>query len=191
MKQDNPVTWDERYKGNEFLSEKTPTRFLVEKIHLLPKGKALDIAAGAGRNSLFLAQQGFQVEAMDISEQGLKNAQNLFKKKGAEIKTVKADLENCRIENDTYDVIGNFYYLQRSLIPKIKRGLKKGGAVIFETYHSGQAEIEGGPKNPEYLLGDNELLHFFHDFRVIYYREGIFSEKRRKKALASIIAVKN
>ena len=179
---------DEKYRGNEFLSGKDSNQFLAGSIHLLPKGRALDIAAGEGRNSVFLAKHGFRVEALDISEIGLKKAAILAQNEGVEIRTTKTDLENYRIKKGGYDVIANFYYLQRDLIPQIKRGLKRGGAVIFETYLIDQRELPNGPKNPDYLLAHNELLSFFRDLRVIFYREGVFGERGRKKAIASIIA---
>jgi len=67
----------------------------------------------------------------------------------------------------------NFNYLQRSLIPQIKKSLKSGGHVIFESYLIDQ-RIVGHPKNPAYLLGHNELLDLFRGLRVLYYREGKF-----------------
>jgi len=69
----------------------------------------------------------------------------------------------------------NFNFLLRSLIPKIKKSLKLGGHVVFETFLIEQQDI-GHPKNPAYLLGHNELLELFRDFRILYYREGKFVE---------------
>jgi 2-polyprenyl-3-methyl-5-hydroxy-6-metoxy-1,4-benzoquinol methylase len=185
------VKWDERYKGSEFVCGKEPNQFLADNIHLFPKGRVLDIAAGEGRNSVFFAKHGFRVDAVDISEEGLKKAAKLAQDEGVDIKIIKTNLTNYFIEREVYDVIANFYYLQRDLIPKMKNGLKKGGAVIFETYILDQQSLPDGPKNHDYLLGHNELLSVFSDLRVIFYREGIFMKKDRKKAIASIIAIKN
>ena len=187
---DDKLKWDKKYKGDDFPSEKLPNRFLVDYIHLLPKGRVLDIAAGKGRNSIFLARHGFQVEALDISELGLKKAEEWAWDERVEIKTINADLEGFQIEKDAYDAIINFYYLQRDLIFQIKEGLKKGGVIMFETYIIDQLALPSGPKNRDYLLGHNELLSFFNDFRVIFYREGIYSEREREMAVASIIATK-
>jgi 2-polyprenyl-3-methyl-5-hydroxy-6-metoxy-1,4-benzoquinol methylase len=183
--------WDKRFGRKEFALGKEPNAFLKKYIHLLPKGKALDIATGEGRNAVFLAQHGFEVEAVDISEKGLKKAQALTREKGVRINTFLVDLDQYQIEKERYDLIANFYFLKRRLIPRIKKGLKNGGKVIFETYllEHRTLSIEG-PKQAKYFLKSNELLKLFKNFRILFYREGIFREGGRKKAVASLIAEK-
>jgi tellurite methyltransferase len=83
----------------------------------------------------------------------------------------------------------NLDYLQRSLVPQIKKTLKPGGWVIFETYLIDQQTI-GQPKNPDYLLRHNELLDFFRDFRVLYYREGKFPQSGEDAFRAGLLAEK-
>jgi tellurite methyltransferase len=183
--------WDERFGGKGFAFGKEPNPFLKKHIHLLPKGKALDIASGEGRNAVFLARQGFDVDAVDISEVGLKKAKKLAGEIGVKIHTSFADLNTYQIKKEEYDLIANFYFLRRGFIPKIKKGLKKGGRVIFETYILEQKNVgTEGPKDPKYFLKPNELLRLFKDFRILFYREGIFKEGGRKKAVASLIAEK-
>src|SRR5271157_4878951 len=126
--------WDKRFGRKEFALGKEPNPFLKRHIHLLPKGRALDVATGEGRNAVFLAQNGFEVDAVDISEKGLKKARKLAREKGVKINTFLVDLDQFRIEKDRYDLIVNLYFLKRRLIPKIRNGLKKGGMVVFETY---------------------------------------------------------
>ncbi|MBI3063320.1 MAG: methyltransferase type 12, partial [Deltaproteobacteria bacterium] len=89
----------------------------------------------------------------------------------------------------TYDLVVDFNYLQRSLIPQIKAALKPGGHVIFETYLIGQ-EMIGHPKNPAYLLRHNELLELFRDFRVLCYREGKLSDHGEASFRAGLLAQK-
>ena len=183
--------WNERFKRKEFALGKEPNPFLKKYIHLLPKGKALDIASGEGRNAVLLAQQGFEVDAVDISGKGLKKAQKLAREQGVKIKTFLVDLDQYQIEKERYDLIANFYFLKRRFIPKIKKGIKKGGKVIFETYILEHRTLgAGGPKQAKYFLKPNELLRLFKDFRIQLYREGIFKEGGRKKAVASLIAEK-
>lgn len=183
--------WEERFKGKEFAFGKEPNPFLKKHIRLLPKGKALDIASGEGRNAVFLAQHGFDVDAVDISERGLKKSRKLAQEKGVRINTYLVDLDQYQIEKEKYDLIANFYFLRRSLIPKIKHGLKQGGMVIFETYILEQRTIgTEGPKQARYFLKPNELLRLFKDFQIQFYREGIFKEGGRRKAVASLIAKK-
>jgi len=183
--------WDERFKGKRFSLGKTANAFLKSHIRLLPKGRALDIATGEGKNAVFLAQRGFRVDAVDTSEVGLKKAENLAREFGVEIHRVLADLDNYQIPKGCYSLIANFYFLDRSLIPKIKMGLKRGGMVIFETYLLEQRALSTlGPNNPKYFLKSNELLSLFKGFRILLYREGIFEEGGRRKAIASLIAEK-
>jgi 2-polyprenyl-3-methyl-5-hydroxy-6-metoxy-1,4-benzoquinol methylase len=183
--------WDERFGKKQFAFGKEPNPFLKRHIGLLRKGKALDIATGEGRNAVFLAQHGFDVDAVDISKMGLNKARKLAKEMGVKIHTFHADLDTYQIKNGRYDLITNFYFLKRSLIPRIKKGLKKGGKIIFETYTLEHRNLAtGGPKESKYFLKPNELFRLFHGFRILRYREGIFREGGRKKAIASLIAEK-
>jgi tellurite methyltransferase len=183
--------WNERFGGKEFALGKEPSPFLRKHMGLLPKGKALDIAAGEGRNAVFLAQHGFDVDAVDVSKKGLSKARKLAKEMGVKINTLLVDLGSYQIERERYGVIINFYFLNRRLIPKIKKGLKKGGKVIFETYLLEQRTLgTRGPKHSKYYLKHNELLKLFEGLRILLYREGIFKEGGRRKAVASLIAEK-
>ena len=183
--------WDNRFRGRKFALGKKANPFLRRHIGRLPKGKALDIATGEGRNAVFLAQHGFDVDAVDISEMGLRKARRLAKRMNVKINLILADLDSHQIGKERYDLIADFYFLKRRLIPKIKKGLKRGGKVIFETYILEHRNLKTkGPKDPKYFLKPNELLTFFKGFRILFYREGIFREGGRKKAIASVIAEK-
>ena len=162
-------------------------QFLVDNIDLLPKGRALDVAMGNGRNAVYMAKMGYEVEGVDISKERVDNALELAQKMGFSIKTQVVDLEaDYHIEKNAYDVIICINYLHRPLIQQIKDGLKQGGVVVYETYLVDQARW-GKPKNAEHLLKHNELLSLFHDFRCLRYREGIIGDS---SAIASIIAEK-
>ena len=190
MKADQP-RWDKRFGRKEFALGKEPNPFLKRHIHLLPKGRALDVATGEGRNAVFLAQNGFDVDAVDISQKGLKKARKLAREKGVKINTFLVDLDQYPIAKERYDLIANFYFLKRSLIPRIRKGLKKGGRVVFETYLLEHRTLGvGGPKQAKYFLKPNEPLRLFRNFRILFYREGIFREGGRRKAVASLIAEK-
>ena len=164
-----------------------PAQFLLENIEILPKGHVLDVAMGNGRNAICLANVGFEVEGVDISPEAVNAALESAEKFGVVIRAQVADLEKgFHIEVEAYDVIICFNYLQRSLIPQIKDGLRPAGMVVYETFIVDQAQF-GKPHNPAYLLKHNELLDMFREFRCLRYREGII-EKR--KAVASIIVQK-
>jgi len=142
---------------------------------------------GGGRNAVFLASRGFHVDGIDISQDAIEDAVNLAQKKQVEISTHLGDLENdFFIKEEYYDVIICFNFLQRSLIPIMKRGLRSDGVIVYETYIIDQAQF-GKPTNPDYLLKHNELLELFRDFRCLRYHEGIMA---KGKAVAGIITQK-
>ena len=164
-----------------------PSAFLVENIAILPKGKALDVAMGAGRNAVYLAMAGYDVDGLDISQDAVTSAFTLAEKAGVVINAQVADLEHgYSFEENVYDVVVCFNYLHRPLIPKLKDALRTGGMIVYETYIVDQARF-GRPRNPNHLLEQNELLHMFREFRCLRYREGIIENR---KALAGIVAEK-
>ena len=182
------IFWDKKYETEAYIFGKEPVEFLGEHIDLLPRGKALDIAMGEGRNAVFLAKNGFTVDGCDISEIAIKKALDLAKENNVKVRAFVADLETYKLPQNTYDVIACFYYLQRDLVPQMKEALKPGGMIIYETYTiENQERGFEGPKNKDYLLKPNELLDLFKDFKIIYYRELVLNSK---KAVASLIAKK-
>ena len=177
--------WDSKYGNEKYVYGKDPVVFLRSNVELLPKGKALDIAMGEGRNGVFLATRGFDVLGLDISEVGLRKAQKLADEKGVKIQTRVTDLESIALEKNTYDVVLCMYYLQHDLFPQIKEALKSGGMAVIETYNTDYLKY-----NPrffhKYALQTNELLEIFKDFKIIRYQ----SYDDGKEAYSSIIARK-
>jgi tellurite methyltransferase len=191
MALDDRERWDRRHAEVRAMQE--PSSFLKEILESdhwsIPPGKALDIATGKGRNAIFLAQRGFEVVGIDISPIALAEAQRCAREKSLAIAWQQADLEQIELPPLRYDLVLNFNYLQRSLIPQIKKTLPPGGRVIFETYLIDQQTV-GDPQNPDYLLAHNELLELFRDFRVLYYREGRFLQSGKNAFLAGLLAQK-
>jgi tellurite methyltransferase len=184
---DDRTAWDKTYARRDYVFGKDPAEFLVKNVELLPKGRALDIATGEGRNAVFLAKKGFLSEGVDISVVGLRKAKKLAAENGVKIQTVNADLNLYKIKPNQYTVILNFYYLQRSLFPQIKAGLKKGGMLVFETYTTAQLKNPGGNSwEREYLLEPGELKKAFSDFEILHYSE----QNDGKQAIASLLARK-
>jgi tellurite methyltransferase len=176
--------------NDEHINITEPSRFLVDNVELLPRGLVLDLAMGGGRNAVYLAESGFEVEGVDVSQEAVESAQRLAARQNVKINTHVADLEKgYKISREGFDVIICFNYLQRSLMQDIKDGVRRGGIVIYETYIVDQARY-GKPKNPDHLLKHNELLEIFREFRCLRYREGIFRGPRNFKAIASIVAQK-
>ena len=191
MTQADQARWDILHAGSD--DEDKPSAFLQLVFEqfgsVLPAGRTLDIACGGGRNSFFLAQRRFDVVAIDISPVALAKGRKWAQEKSLSVSWQRADLEKIELPESTYGLIVNFNYLQRSLVPQIEKSLKKGGHVIFETYLIDQQAV-GHPKNPAYLLGHNELLDLFSGVRVLYYREGKFTEGDREAYRAGLFGQK-
>jgi len=191
LSRDDQIRWDQQHADSPRTEQ--PSSFLREIIESgsweIPRDRALDIACGKGRNALFLAEQGFDVVAIDISSVALEEGRRLAREQSLSISWQQADLEQVRLPENRFDLIVNFNYLQRPLIPQLKAALKSGGHVIFETYLIGQQAI-GHPKNPDYLFAHNELLDHFRELRVLYYREGKFRAGDESSFRAGILAQK-
>jgi SAM-dependent methyltransferase len=183
--------WDEKHAGRH--SHDAPSSFLHEVLDsrswTIQPGRALEIATGKGRNALLLAERGFQVDAMDISPVALEEARKIARARALDINFIETDLDGADIAPAAYDLVVNFNFLQRDLIPRMKTALKPGGRVVFETFLIDQ-RVLGHPRNPSYLLGHNELLELFRDFRVLYYREGQVLQEAKKSFRASLFAQK-
>jgi SAM-dependent methyltransferase len=179
--------WEEKHAASS--KEAEPSAFLKYVFEqggwALTPGLALDVATGKGRNAAFLSAKGFDVEGIDISEVALEVARR--RAPGATF--VQGDLDEMELGDNRYDLVLNFNFLSRALIPKIKRALKPGGHIVFETYLIDQRTL-GHPQNPNYLLLHNELLDLFRGFRVLFYREGKFTENSEAAYRASLFARK-
>ena len=183
MRQDR-IKWNEKYSKTGHPNEvaEAVKRFY----HLAPGKKALDIAAGNGRNAVFLSQKGFSVDAVDISEVGLSN----FAGKYQNINVICADLDRFAIAPNNYDFIVNIKFLNRRLFPCIQEGLKPGGVLIFHTLLESDNVEKSQEHCREYLLRKNELLHAFLAMRVVYYREGGDTGTGHSGETATLVAVR-
>lgn len=180
--------WDDRYATFSPDERREPTAFVAACLSHLPRqGNALDIAAGAGRHSLVLAQHGLQVDAVDISGQGLRLAQQRAIKAGLTIRFIVADLERPWLPRRNYDVILVSFFLYRPLFPLIKARLQPGGWLIYETLTIGQKfDSARQPTRSDFLLQPQELKEAFADFDLLFYDE----VNQDRRATAQLLARK-
>jgi len=183
--EEDKARWNKKYDTETYLFGRDPIPFLKDHVDLLPKGAALDLAMGEGRNGVFLATKGLQVTGVDISEAGFKKARALAAEKGVKLTTMVADLEQYTIPPNTYDVIVCTYFLQRDLFPKIAAALKPGGVAVIETYTVDNLQYRP-TFNKSFLLERNELLTLLPGLRVLRYQEVDTGDA----AFASILAQK-
>lgn len=126
-----------------------PSSFLVENFHLLPKGLALDAAMGEGRNAIYLATRGYDVDGVDVDSEAVAHARAAARKLGAPIRAIVGDFEDGTyiIPIETYDLVVVFNYLQRPLLKDIKEGVVPGGVVVYQTFTTDQVRF-GHPNTP-------------------------------------------
>lgn len=156
-----------------------PARFLVEQLYRLPRGRALDVASGAGRNAMYLAANGFRVECIDRDEQALiaLNSMAQARHLGSTLSTRTVDLETDPahipdLGTAQYEVILVFFYLYRPLFPRLVQALKPGGILVYETFTVANHLQHQHPKRREFCLEPNELLRLAPPLHVLYYDEG-------------------
>lgn len=145
-----------------------PTPLLSRMLPRLPIGRALDVAAGAGRDAVTLALHGFTVEAWDIDGEALARAATLAERNGVTIETRVCDLEDPGVEVPAaaYRVVACFRFLHRPLLPKLAAAVAPGGVIVYETFRVGQEQF-GKPKRAQFLLDPGELRRAFAGFEVL------------------------
>jgi FolB domain-containing protein len=165
----------ERRRADQSVELK-PSRFLIDNWRALPVGKALDVAAGRGRHTLYLATRGFSIEAIDRDMQVL--AELSAAAQGRQLTNVRVraiDLEDSShnpLPQEAYDAILVFFYLYRPLFPSLLRALRPGGVLMYETFLIDNHVRYQHPRRREFCLAHNELLHLTSELRVLYYDEG-------------------
>ena len=169
--------WDTRYRAVQRRASE-PDPFLLESkpfLQQLPAAdpRVVDIACGAGRHALQLAQWGLETVAIDHSIEALRRCRERAIAAGVEVAAVCFDLESpdADLGLDRFDGIAVFYYLHRPLVPVLKRSLRPGGILVYKTYTRKQRQFGSGPRNPDYLLRTNELRTLFAEFQILVYRE--------------------
>lgn len=183
MKEDK-ARWNEKHVTKPMPGDVAK---IVEKYASMAKvGDALDIAAGVGRNTHFLAEKGFMVDAVDFSDYALSQIKNM-----ATINKIEQDLDTYRLKFNAYDLIVNCNYLDRRHFPQIKEALKEGGLLIYETFIVAHGESYHQPTNLDFVLRKNELLHAFIGLHIVYYEERDEINLRGEKVkVASLVARK-
>jgi hypothetical protein len=177
--------WNERYQREPYRTSIDVRPLLVQNAALLPQqGLAFDAAMGLAGNTSFLLERGLRVIGVDVSEIAVRQAKVRLPALFAAV----ADLNRFYLPPATFDVILNFYYLQRELWPIYKFALRPGGLIFIETLTLDMLQIH--PEiGPEYLLQPGELHASFSDMQILVYREGWQTGKSgHRRAVASLVA---
>lgn len=181
--QDSKTQWDQRYSRPNFIYGKAPAKFLAENYEYIPyEATVLDMGMGEGRNAVFLAQKGYKVTGIDISSVAVKKSYLLAQEFGVKIKGVVASLKEYKIAPESYDAIICFYYVDRSLLEKMRSWLKPGGILIYEAHTT--RERKNNTQEPEsQFLKEQELLRMFPGMKVLKYEEPLHEKEFRSSII--------
>ncbi len=185
MSHPDAARWNARYQAEPFREKFGARPLLTQNATLLPRqGLAFEAAMGMGGNAAFLLERGLRVVGADISDVAVRQARRRL----PQLMAVVADLNHFYLPAGTFDVILNFFYLQRELWPVYRRALRPGGLLFFETLTLDMLQV-----HPEidqaYLLKPGELRQGFADMEILVYWEGWEgAEDGHRRAVASLVA---
>ena len=166
------VKWNEAYSDADIASALS-ANVLAQNAFLLPEsGVALDLACGRAGNAQFLAEKGFDVDAVDNSEVVLKHLSTFINKNKLPITPLLRDIETDGLADKKYDVIVVSYFLYRDLFPEIISRLKPNGLLFYQTWAVACEGLEAaGPKSQKFRLQEGELLSLCALLQTLFYTE--------------------
>jgi tellurite methyltransferase len=186
IKEGSKDWWNKKYADSkDLLYGKAPSQFLADNIHLLRKGETLDVGMGEGRNSVYLAQKGFQVTGIDYVETAVERAKKFAAEMGLTFEAKLQDLDFFLIPLMKYDtIVVCDYHPQLTLMKSLARGLNKGGTLLVEGYTVEQLRLgEGFKPEPFECFKPNEALEHVRDLHLVYYNERQISPREARVQL--------
>ena len=165
-------SWNRRYEGRELIWTAEPNRFLAAEVADLSPGRALDLGAGEGRNAVWLAEQGWEVTAVDFSEVGLAKGERLAGERGAQVTWVVADLGEFSPPVNAFDLTVALYVhlpaaLRRSVLARAARSVAPGGVLLVVGHDTSNIEEGyGGPQDPAILFTPEDVAGELRELEV-------------------------
>jgi SAM-dependent methyltransferase len=180
--------WNARYAAKAERSDPSP--FLSQLDSLLPRrGRAIDLAGGAGRNALWLARRGLDVTLAEVSDVALAQAQTAARAEGLALATVEVDLLAAPPPAGPWDLVFCTHFLHRPLFAAIPALLAPGGLFVYA--HATRKNLERHPRpGPEHLLDDGELQGLFGGLEVLLLEEGWTESDRHEARVVARRAVR-
>ena len=155
--------WDERYRAEEYAYGTQANDFLAQNYTRLAKGNILCLADGEGRNSVFLAQKGYTITAVDSSIEGISKARKLAELNKVNVDYIHADLGDYDLGVNKWDgIVSVFCHLPPDIRAKVHHqvvsSLKPRGVLLLEAYTPEQLQLgTGGPTSPELTMTAKSL----------------------------------
>jgi len=193
MSAEDREKWDQRYREGAYASRNYPSEFLRNRVEILNIGRAMDLACGLGRNSIYLAELGFEVDAIDVSLVGLEIAREKAKERRLLIHWLNEDLVNdWTIPTQQYDLILMFRFVSSEVLLKLPQLLAQGGALIIEEHLQWPQGNVVGPSGNRFRVKPGELMEGCKELNVLFHYEGLVEEPDGSMAaLAQIHAKKS
>ncbi|MDA8262660.1 MAG: class I SAM-dependent methyltransferase [Actinomycetota bacterium] len=169
--------WDERYRSTELLWSAEPNQFVKQFFAERKQGRVIDLGCGEGRNSIWLAEQGWKVTGVDFSEVALERAATLAEGRGVSVDWVRADLAGWSAEEPGFDAALICYiHLPREVMTHLftsaLAALVPGGELLVVGHHSRNlAEGVGGPQMPEVLYSPADVTEILGVENVVEARD--------------------
>lgn len=180
------LKWNQKHREIE-AKNVGPSETLLEYHQLAPGKRALDIACGLGRHSKFLASQDYSVDAVDISDYAIGKLSGMLG-----IEATQIDIDGYTPPPNTYDLICNFFFLERRLFGPIVEALTPGGILIFETFAKHPDHELPENTQVDHYLCQGELKEAFKSLRTLHYDECEFTRSDGVKCqLTTLVAEKN
>lgn len=183
--------WDARYRDGAYRDRTHPTALLADWLARCPRGRALDVACGAGRNALYLAANGFAVTAVDISAVALERGQHAAAARGLDVEWLQADLDENperSLPAKPFDLIVWVRYVHGALMPHVVARLGSGGVLVCEQHLATDAAV-AGPTNARFRLAPGALERSAQGLRILHSFEGLVVDPDgRTVALAQLVA---
>lgn len=196
---DAATMWNQRYQGEELLFGEAPNEYLRSQQARLPRsGRALCVADGEGRNSVWLAEQGLQVDAFDIAETGVAKARRLARRHGVSVNFAVADCDALAWPEAVYDVVAAIFVqfadpaTRGRLFARMVRVLRPGGLLVLQGYTPRQlAYRTGGPQRLDHLYTEALLRKAFASLEIIELRayDAELSEGRQHTGMSALIGM--
>ena len=171
MSEEDRSKWNQRYREDSY-RKTNPVDLLTRWLPQIPPGRALDVACGAGRNSLFLAEAGFEVDAIDISAVGLQRVAQQADERGLAIRLIEHDLDLPFEFECDYDLILVLWFVDLDLVTRLCDCLAPGGYLISEEHLQTDAQVIG-PSSAEFRVASGALRAAVAGLDILLYEESI------------------
>jgi len=180
--------WNQRYAEGSY-HKNNPVTLVEDWLPGLPVGRALDVACGAGRNAILMAQAGYQVDAIDISGVGLNLARQDAENQGLSINWIEQDLDQAYQFDTDYDLIIVMWYVNLALISRLCDCLAPGGYLICEEHLITDQDVIG-PTSLNYRVAPGELREAVSGLDVLLYEESIEMNSEGEQVASARAVVK-